>query len=85
LFIPSATIESISYSADIIIEKDDIDIEKYLTATQSSQRLFKIFFLGDLCALCGERLCFFHDQAKPSRLEAAIFRNPQCLCSFFSQ
>jgi hypothetical protein len=30
--------------------------------TQSSQRLFKIFLLGDLCALCGELLCFFHDQ-----------------------
>ena len=27
--------------------------------TQSSQRIFKIFFLGDLCALCGELLCFF--------------------------
>jgi hypothetical protein len=29
--------------------------------TRSSQRLFKIFFLGVLSVLCGELLCFFFD------------------------
>jgi len=34
--------------------------------TRSSQRLFKIFFLGVLSVLCGELLCFF-------------FHRPSCL------
>ena len=31
-------------------------------STRRSQRLFKIFFLGVLCELCGELLCFLFDQ-----------------------
>jgi hypothetical protein len=31
-------------------------------STRRSQRLFTIFFLGGLCELCGELLCFRFDQ-----------------------
>jgi hypothetical protein len=31
-------------------------------STRRSQRIFKIFFLGVLCDLCGELLCFLFDQ-----------------------
>jgi hypothetical protein len=31
-------------------------------STRRSQRLSKIFFLGVLCILCGELLCFLFDQ-----------------------
>ncbi len=54
-------------------------IEKYLTRTQSSQRIFKIFFLGDLCVLCGELLCFFHDQSGRSRPGGARMKLHQFL------
>ena len=45
-------------------------IEKYLTAENAE--IILNFFLGDLCALCGELFCFFHDQTGRRRPAAAL-------------
>ena len=69
--------------------------EQYFTAeiakiAEPLRRDYLIFFLGVLCELCGELLCFYFDQAgKPTDLPQGPLTSPKPLsvlkkCCFVS-